>query len=336
MNIKPITDRKIWDEFINSHYSESYPFFQMWEWGEVQKDLGNTVYTFGIFIEEKLQGLILLVGVKAKRGHYIFWRHGPVLLNFSPAIFAEILAYIKILAKKEGASFIRISRFFKTETITKKLFAEYGFIASPLQTIDAQFCWVLDIKKSEDELLKNMRKSHRYLIKKAQSLGLTIKKSINPEDMTLFFPLYKKLAARQHFTQHKGLREEFTRFVKENKAVLFFAEYNKKIIAVAFIVYANNIAIYRHAASDEEYRNIPASYLLQWEAIREAKKQGKILYNFWGVAPEGVKNHPWSGLTLFKTGFGGTYEYFLPTMDLPLSIFYWKTYLIDLITKLKR
>ncbi|GAI33015.1 unnamed protein product, partial [marine sediment metagenome] len=28
----------------------------------------------------------------------------------------------------------------------------------------------------------------------------------------------------------------------------------------------------------------PASYLLQWEAIKEAKNRGCKLYNFWGIA----------------------------------------------------
>ena len=96
------------------------------------------------------------------------------------------------------------------------------------------------------------------------------------------------------------------------------------------------MAIYHHAASDLSYKNIPANYLLLWEAILEAKRRGKTYFNLFGIAPENTKNHPWNGFTLFKTGFGGERVEYIHAMDLPLNILYWKTFLIDLLTKLKK
>src|SRR5262249_27346135 len=146
---------------------------------------------------------------------------------------------------ERNCSFIRISRFFQNGQLQSNFLKKTGFINSPLQTIDAEVCWVLDITKSEEELLKNMRKSHRYLIKKAQTFGITVKKSVDINDINFFLPLYKKLAKRQHFIAHKGLQEEFTGFAKSNQAMLFFAEYQKHIIAAAFISFVGSIAIYR-------------------------------------------------------------------------------------------
>ena len=71
---------------------------------------------------------------------------------------------------------------------------------------------------------------------------------------------------------------------------------------------------YHHGASSYAHNKIPASYLPQWTAIRDALKRGDRVYNFWGIAPgtlteEGFKisepKHPFGGVTLFKTGFGG-------------------------------
>ena len=47
-------------------------------------------------------------------------------------------------------------------------------------------------------------------------------------------------------------------------------------------------------------------YFTDWRAMVEAKNRGFTKYDFWGVASENVKkNHPWTGITRFKTGFGG-------------------------------
>ena len=78
-------------------------------------------------------------------------------------------------------------------------------------------------------------------------------------------------------------------------------------------------------------------YLLQWEAIKEAKNRGCKMYDFWGFTdPKKEPRHPWAGPTLFKMGFGGrAYEY-VKTRDLPLSRKYWLTYIFEKLRKAKR
>jgi len=336
LRVKEITDKKIWTTFLAKAQYTSYPFFQSYNWGEVEKSLSFPIVRFGIYDEKKLVGVCLVIEVKAKRGHYVYLRHGPVFLQFSNEQFSFFLHFVKNFAKERSASFIRISRFPKAKTLTNEYFENIGFKRAAIQTIDAEVCWMLDISVSEEELLKNMRKSHRYLIKKAPSYNIEIIKSTNSSDVEKFLPLYRHLSQRKHFVAHKGIIEEFETFAKENEYMLFLAYFEKKLIAGAMIAFVGNTAVYRHSASDEHYKHIPASYLIQWEAIKEAKKRGMKIYNFWGIAPEGSVNHPWQGITLFKTGFGGAYEFFFPTMDLPLSFSYIKNYLIDWISAKKK
>ena len=82
----------------------------------------------------------------------------------------------------------------------------------------------------------------------------------------------------------------------------------------------------------------PVSYLLQWEAIKEAKRRGCERYNFWGIVPDTKENanHPWKGLSLFKKGFGGYEKDYLKTKDYPLSFRYWLVYVFEKIRKRKR
>lgn len=331
LQVKEITEKTQWESFLTS--LSHYPFFQSWNWGEVQENLGNQILRLGLFEDKEIIGVLQVVDVKAKRGRYIYLRQGPVLKKVTKESFGILLDYVKDVAKKRNAAFIRLSRFPK-ENFSVEYIQSLGFKNSALKYSEASVCWVLDISTSEEELLKNMRKSHRYLIRKSQTTeSLTITSSIEVKDLKKFLPLYKSLSQKKHFVAHAGVTEEFTSFAKETQEVLFLAHYENKIIAGAIIAFVGDTAIYRHAMSDKRYNNIPASYALQWEAIKEAKKRGNHFYNFWGIAPpESSKAHPWQGFTLFKTGFGGEYEYFLPTMDLPLGLSYWKTHAIDFIS----
>jgi len=110
------------------------------------------------------------------------------------------------------------------------------------------------------------------------------------------------------------------------------------------IIYWQSIAFYHQGAS--VFSKIPASYLLQWEAIKEAKKRGCGIYNFWGIAP-GIKNsndlksskikrHPWWGLSLFKIGFGGYKKEYVKTQDYPLKKSYIFTRIFENIRKIRR
>jgi lipid II:glycine glycyltransferase (peptidoglycan interpeptide bridge formation enzyme) len=77
--------------------------------------------------------------------------------------------------------------------------------------------------------------------------------------------------------------------------------------------------------------------LIQWEAIKEAKKRGMTRYNFWGVAPENNPDHRFAGLSLFKRGFGGEDFEYLHAQDLIINKpRYLLNYLIESFRKIIR
>lgn len=333
IKIKEVRNKRAWSLFLNQ--VEPFPYFQSWNWSKVLERLGDKVLRlFAYDSKNNLVGVCLINKVRAKRGNYLHVRHGPVFLKFNLSHFDNVLDYIKKIAIVENASFIRISPLVKRDDIGIEFFKKRGFRDAPSHNMDAETCWVLDITKSEDELLREMRKTHRYLIKKGKTLGIEIIKSQKPSDIKRFLFLYDDLSKRKHFVPHKGIVEEFGVFEKDNEAVLFLAKYKNKIVSGALVVYVSNTAIYRHGASSFEHRDIPASYLLQWEAILEAKRRGKKTYNFWGIAPTNAKNHPWQGLTLFKTGFGGERKEYLHAQDLPLNLWYFKTWAVEYTSKI--
>ena len=65
------------------------------------------------------------------------------------------------------------------------------------------------------------------------------------------------------------------------------------------------------------------TYLLQWQAILEAKKYGAKVYDFYGIPPVDDPHHPMSGLYRFKTGFGGVIIHRIGSIDVfKNSLFY--------------
>ena len=135
--------------------------------------------------------------------------------------------------------------------------------------------------------------------------------------------LLKEVVKHQHFTpvSLKYLKNELLAFKNDNQISLFLGKYKGEVVAGAFVLFWSNMGFYHHAALLPKYHKIPVSYLLQWEAIKEAKKRGCRLYDFWGYVDPKTK-HPWAGPTLFKMGFGGQPHFYVKTQDLPLSLKY--------------
>ncbi len=287
--------------------------FQSWTWGEVVKAGNHALWRFGWYEGNNLIAVAQVQKVTARRGTFLHVRHGPIVQN--KKYFKTVLRDLQNLAKKEHAWFIRISPLLEITAENKELYRNLGLHSAPIHAMDAELCWVLDLDKSEEELLAGMRKTTRYEIKRAQKVGVTIVKEAGLDD---FFALYGETSERHGFVRHTGIAEEVKTFGSD--AVVFSAIFEKKVLASAIVLFWGEQAIYHHGASIQS--KIPASYLIQWDAIREAKKRGKKLYNFWGIAPEGKENHPWRGITLFKTGFGGRQMEFMHAQDYPVSPFY--------------
>ncbi len=334
LKIDEIKNKHTWDSFIYSQKYEITPFFQLWNWGKVSKNMGLKTMHAGIYDGKKLVGIALVTHVRAKRGNYFHIRHGPLFSKYTSAYFDFFIEYLKKKSLENNISFIRMSPLVKEEAIGPDFFKQKGCIPAPIHRMDAEVCWVLDISKSEEVLLRNMRKSHRYLIRKALTMNIKVLRTKKVLDIKEFTKLYVNLSKRKHFIPHKGIVEEFEVFANDDETILFLAEYEGKIISGAFVSFLKKNAIYRHGASDVSYRNIPASYLIQWKAIKEAKKRGIQLYNFWGISSTDSRNHPWHGPTQFKLGFGGRKEEFIHAYDLPLNYWYFKTYLVEWITKI--
>lgn len=337
MTIKEIGEKEIWEGFLSKCVEKT--FCQSFNWGEFNKSMGDSIYRLGVFDGDKLVAVAQTIKIRARRGTFLFVPHGPVILEGNSAeIVKALLEYLKDLGKKEKASFIRFSPIFPANEENVKMFKDLGFINAPIH-MHPELTWELDVTAGEDDLLKGMRKTTRYLVKQAEkNPDVAIAKSADEKDLNDFEKVYLETAGRHSFTPFppKYLKRELDAFKNDNEIVIFSGKYKGETVSSAMIVYWSKRAFYHQGASSSKYAKIPVSYLLQWEAIREARKRGCEIYNFWGVVPDSEKDHPWYGLSLFKKGFGGAEKQYVKTQDYALSPAYWLTNIFEKIRKRKR
>lgn len=333
MDIKIVEDKNEWEEFLIRHPEAN--FLQSWYWGEFHKTLGKKIHRTGFFENEKLVGLMQCVVEDAKRGRYLTVPGGPIIDWKDKLVVKTFVDEIRKIAKEDRCVFVRVRPQLVSNDFSKKIFAKYKFVNAPTH-LHAELTSQLDIDKSEDELMSGMRKATRYEIRKAISLGLTVTKTDDPSSIKKFYELQLVTAKRQKFVpfSYKFLYEQFKIFVENGKVILYSAKFKNRLLAQAFIIFYGAEAVYHYGASSPEGRKYPGAYLIQWEAIKEAKRRGIKKYNFWGVSPEGQKDHRFYGISIFKRGFGGADFEYLHAQDLIVEpIRYKLNYLVEMLRK---
>ncbi len=332
-NIKIIQDQKVWEDFLSLHAEAN--FLQSWYWGEFHKALGNTIHRVGFYRQDVLAGVMLSVVEDAKRGRYLTVPAGPIMDWRDEDLVKSFISEVKKQAKYDNCVFVRVRPQLKSDAFSIALFSKYGFISAPIH-LHAELTSQLDLSPTEEQLLANMRKATRYEIKKGITQGIKISASQNPEDVKKFYDLQILTSERQKFVpfSYKFFYEQFKVFANAGKALLYSAELDGKLLAQGFIIFYGKEAAYHYGASTDEGRKHPGAYLIQWEAIKEAKRRGMQRYNFWGVTREDQKNHRFYRLSIFKRGFGGADLEYLHAQDLVINrLKYLMNWLVENIRK---
>ncbi|MDD4661945.1 MAG: peptidoglycan bridge formation glycyltransferase FemA/FemB family protein [Candidatus Pacebacteria bacterium] len=340
METREIKDKETWENFCLK--AKEKTFTHSYNWGIFNEKMGDKVFRMGIY-DNDLIAVFLIIKTIAKRGKYLLLPMGPIIKDGSneKAIIEETLSSLKNIASKEKVDFIRMAPILLNTEENVRIFKDLGFIDAPMH-VHPELTFELDIRDEEEKILQNMRKTTRYLIRQGlKNEELSIEKSTSPNDLKYFNEVYEITAKRHNFTPFsmKYLENELSSFKEDDQVLILNAKYNGEVIASAMIIFWSNIAFYHQGASSQKYPKIPASYLLQWEAIKEAKKRNCHTYNFWGIAKEEdihKKNHPWAGLTLFKKGFSGYSKEYVKAQDYKITSKYYLTRIFEILRKIKR
>lgn len=300
-------------------------FLQSWEWGEFNQALGIKVFRLGIKDGDSLIAVTTLFKKTLPIGKsYFYCPRGAVINVKCQMPNAEMLEClfkeIKKLAKIENAIFLRF------EPLEKLEIRNYNFGIKRTIDIQASKTLILDIEKSEEELLKAMHQKTRYNIRLAEKKGVIIREA-SSNDFEEFWEIMEETKNRDGFRLHS--KEYYKKMLAINFVKLYLAVYNDKVIAGCIISFFGDMGVYIHGASSNSNRNLMAPYALQWHAIKEAKQKNLKYYDF-----NGINKDKWPGVTRFKFGFSGREINYPGTYDLIFSKLWYNVY--KLIRKIRR
>ncbi len=334
--IKLVEDSGAWEEFLKT--TTPNIFVQSAHYGDFFKKLGEDAFMVGVYDGERIIGGSLVVTTTARRGKFLYLPYGPKLDFSNSELLKEFNNFLIELAKKEKADFIRVAPFLEDNEESRGMFKDLGYRSAPMHVL-AETTWILDLDEDEETLMKNMRQTTRNLIRRGEREGVEIKISTDEAAIDRLVELLNETAKRHHFTpfSKKYIKSEFDAFKDADEVKIFEAFFEGEMVSSAVIFYYGDTAVYRHSASSSKRIKCQPTYFLQWNVIQEAKRRGMKHYNFWGIAPEGAsKKHPFYGITVFKTGFGGYKKDLLHCQDLPLTKKYWLNWLIETLRRIRR
>lgn len=283
------------------------------------------------------KGHALMIVRNAKRGRYLEIPCGPLTdWNDKKAVKAVFDEIIKT-GKSEHCVFVRVRPQLRATENNLKLLADLGLKKSPMH-LAAEHTVVLDLTKSEDELLADMRRQTRYEVRRSLKQGITVTKDDSEEIFKEFHRVQSETAKRQGFVPPNlntllAEREAF----KGNINIYVAKTAEGEPIAYGMIIKSGKEGDYYEAASTDLNRKLPGAYALLWQAIKDLKAEGYERFNLWGIAPPNQPNHRYAGVTTFKTGFGGEVVEYVPAHDIVLSkVGYLKDYMVESIRKKRR
>ena len=101
---------------------------------------------------------------------------------------------------------------------------------------------------------------------------------------------------------------------------LLLANYKKKTLVAWILFTFKDTLYYPYGASSSEHREVMASNLLMWEAIKFGKRLGLKNFDMWGsLGPNPNPKDPWFGFHRFKEGYGPRLVEFVGSYDLVIN-----------------
>ncbi len=300
--------REEWELLTKTNPASGY--MQSFWWTEFKNLLGWQSYKIGIEEKNKLiGGAIVSKYMHYKERNTIEITEGPVLPYNNPEkakrVFHMLISEIDTVADLTGEN--RTSHLSIEPKLTSippyfSRFRKAPVDQLPLRTL------LIDLHKSEDELLREMKPKCRYNIKVATKYDVQITRTTLADGIGDFLALYTPFVKRAGFD---GKREDYFLCLADllpnpRDASIYFATHEGDILSAAIVIYYGDTTTFLYGASSREKKYMMAPYHLHWEIIRDAKKRGMAWYDFYGLAPgEYTETHPWQGFSVFKRKFGG-------------------------------
>lgn len=329
VSVEAVTDRSAWDREVNG--LGGHPL-QLWGWGEVKSAGAWTTHRLRVTAGGYTAGL------------------AQVLVRSLPAQF-KALSYVPrgpVVAHLDGANTMRAvfgvgdadTRDLVTNAITEWARENVGGVGITIEPdwpvgtsanvpnrryapnpVLYPSTLILDLRKSEDELMSAMSKKTRQYIRKSQREDLEFREVTSAREINACLSIYHETAERAGFGLHS---DGYYHLVKSalGKASPIFAAFTRssddspydRPVSFVWFAASNTTSFELYGGMNDDGMNLRANYGLKWHAICAMKERGVIRYDVNGLLNDGISN--------FKRGFAKHEDELVGSIDIPFSRWY--------------
>lgn len=305
MTLKRCQEKGDWDDFVlenNGHPS------QLWGWGEVKSVHGWQADRLFLYdSDEEVIGAaqVLIRHLPWPFRSLAYVPRGPITDKNNRGVLLEKLAeYVK---KTHHSASLTI------EPDELEFSVPQGWKKSKNHILPAETI-LLDLTKSDADLLNDMAKKTRQYIRKSASESTEIKRVRSREDLDKCLAIYHDTAKRANFNLHddRYYHDVFDRMGDHSQLFATYAD--GEPIAFLWLSISASTAFELYGGMNDLGQQLRANYALKWFAIRKCKEWGLRRYDFGGLLEGGVST--------FKMGWATGETELAGTFDKPLSVFY--------------
>ncbi len=319
-SMRQVATQAEWDRLVLSLPQPH--LLQSWLWGEIKhsfgwrperwvwEDAAGKLVAAAQVLERRLPGPLPLTVLYTPKGPLLGWE--------DQAVRTAVLDDLETLARRRGVVQLKIDpdlpvgyglpgqddhRPNPTGTDVMAILADRRWTASD-ENIQFANTMIVDLRRSEDKLLADMKQKTRYNVRLAARKGVDIRAGITA-DLDLLYQMYAETSIRDGFVIRSPsyYQEVWGRFMQAGQAQPLIASVGGEPVAALIVFAFGPTAWYLYGMSRDAHREKMPNYLLQWEAVRWAKTKGCERYDLWGAPDTFDESDPMWGVYRFKDGF---------------------------------
>lgn len=315
--VTPCTDRATWDATVRE--LGGHPL-QLWGWGELKSahrwSAERVLVRQGVAADAPIVGACQLLtrALPGPLGGFVYAPRGPVVRRSqsdpsqpatdpSPAEVADAVSAYVHASRRAVAVSIEPDEDAGAFALGPK-WREAKTPVLPARTL------ILDLRRSEDELIGDMTKKHRQYVRKSgreESLSIRPVETLSELDRCL--DVYRKTSERADFGLHEDSYYQDAFTMLGDDSPVWAAYVADQPVAFLFMAKSDRTAFELYGGMDEVGQKLRANYALKWHVIREMKQLGIERYDFGGLINDGV--------TTFKKGWASHENLLAGSWDRP-------------------
>jgi len=233
---------------------------------------------------------------------------------------ADVPALTDAFRAQRGEAFsLKLEVYQPRDAELEAAFAAAGWV--PAKASQYRFGVTVRTGDGPDQVFADMKKRARNEIRQAEKHGVVVERAEPTEaNQRILLDLIRVTEDRSgaFFRDDSYLLTVWNAFFERDAGRLYFASYEGRPVAGAFVCVFGSVAHYKDGGSVRDSR-VMAPRLQQWRIMQDLAEDGIQRYDLGNVPPPSAEGASTTGLMIFKGAYARDVVEYLPTYELPFT-----------------